>query len=89
MSMAAAVLLTGCGTSRTVPVTGRKQNLMVSNEQVLSLSAQEYTKYMKTAKVSTDAKNTALVKRVGQKLATAVEHYLKNNGMANELPEYK
>lgn len=89
MSMAAAVLLTGCGTSRTVPVTGRKQNLMVSNEQVLSLSAQEYTKYMKTAKVSTDAKNTALVKRVGQKLATAVEHYLKNNGMASELPEYK
>ena len=89
MLTAVAAILVGCGTTKTVPITGRKQNLMVSNEQVLSLSAQEYTKYMKTAKVSTDAKNTALVKRVGQKLATAVEHYLKNNGMASELPEYK
>ena len=88
-SLATTVLLASCGTSRTVPITGRTQNLMVSNEQVLSLSNQEYTNYMKTAKVSTDATNTAMVKRVGQKLATAVENYLRNNGMANEISEYK
>ena len=81
-------LLASCGTSRTVPITGRKQNLLVSDEQVLSLSNQEYTKYMQSAKKSTDAANTEMVKRVGQKLATAVESYLSQNGMAAELKEY-
>ena len=40
---------------------------------------------MASAKKSTDANATALVKRVGQRLATAVETYLRENGFANEL----
>ncbi len=81
-------LLTACGTTSTVPVTGRKQHLLVSDEQVLSLSSQEYTSYMKTAKASTNATNTAMVKRVGQRLANAVEQYLKANGMSDEVKNY-
>ena len=84
----AVTLLAGCGTTSRVPITGRKQSLLVSNEQVLSLSTQQYTEYMKTAKASTDAKNTAMVKRVGQKLAAAVEEYLKANGLAEEVKQY-
>lgn len=85
----AALLMSSCGTSRTVPVTGRKQNLMISDEQVLSLSTQEYSKYMKGAKVSTNKAKTEMVKRVGQRLATAVETYLRQNGLAQELQYYK
>lgn len=77
-----------CGTTRTVPITGRKQNILVSDEQVLSLSNQEYSDYMKSAKLSTNAANTAMVKRVGQKLATAVEAYLNNHGLAAETKQY-
>ena len=87
VSMAAA-LLVSCGTTSTVPITGRTRTLMVSDEQVLSLSNQQYGEYMKTAKASTNATNTAMVKRVGQRLATAVETYLKNNGMAAEVQNY-
>ena len=43
--------------------------LLVDDAQMLSLSSQEYTTYMKTAKASTDATKTAQVKRVGQNLA--------------------
>ena len=43
---------------------------------------------MKTAKVSTNATNTAMVKRVGQRLATAVEQYLKANNQSAELKNY-
>ncbi len=86
---AVATVLVGCGTSRTVPVTGRTQNLMVSDEEMLSLSNQQYTKYMQTAKPSTNATNTAMVKRVGQRLAQAVESYLKLNGMAAEVSQYQ
>lgn len=87
--LTAIVVLASCGTSRTVPITGRKQNLIVSDEQLLSLSTQQYSEYMKTAKKSSNTKNTAMVQRVGKNIATAVEKYLKDNGMANELSGYK
>ena len=88
MSMVAA-LLVSCGTTSTVPITGRKQNLMVSDQQILSLSNQQYTEYMKTAKPSTNKKNTEMVKRVGQKLATAVTNYLNNNGLSSEVANFQ
>lgn len=87
MALAAAIVMS-CGTTRTVPITGRKQNILVSDEQVLSLSNKEYTNYMKSAKLSTNSANTAMVKRVGQRLATAVEMYLSEHGMQAETQEY-
>lgn len=72
----------------TVPITGRKVRLWVSDEQVLSLSSQEYQSYLKTAKISTDATNTALVKKVGQNLANAVETFLKQNNRLDAIQNY-
>ena len=88
LSVIAALLVSSCGTTSTVPVTGRKQTLLVSDEQVLSLSNQQYAEYMQSAKASTNSTNTAMVKRVGQNIAKAVETYLKNNGMADETKNY-
>ena len=88
LSVVAVLLLSSCGTTSTVPVTGRKQTLLVSDEQVLSLSNQQYAEYMQSAKASTNSTNTAMVKRVGQNIAKAVETYLKNNGMADETKNY-
>ena len=82
------LVLASCGTSQKVPLTGRTHRISVSDEQVLSLSNQEYTKYMQTAKKSTNATNTAMVRRVGQKLATAVETYLKQNGYESDVKNY-
>lgn len=84
----AAIMLTACGTSRTVPIVGRTQHLLVSDSQVLSLSNEQYQSYMKTAKKSTNATQTALVQRCGTRLAEAVEDFLTRNGMASELKEY-
>ena len=83
-----AMLLVSCGTTSTVPITGRKQNLLVSDEQVLSLSNQQYQEYMKSAKISTNATQTAMVKRVGQNLANAVVSYLNANGLGAEVSQY-
>lgn len=82
-------VLVSCGTTSTVPLTGRKQRLLVSDEQVMSLSNKEYTTYMQSAKLSSNAANTAMVKRVGQRLADAVVSYLKSNGLAAEVSNYK
>ena len=81
-------LMVSCGTTRVVPISGRTQTLLVNDEQVLSLSNQEYSNFMKSAKVSTNSANTAMVKRVGQRLASAVENYLKSNGLSSEVKNF-
>ena len=83
-----SVLLVGCGTTSTVPITGRKQNLLVSDGEVLSLSTQQYQQYIQSAKASTNTANTAMVKRVGQNLSNAVVSYLKANGLGDEVQYY-
>ncbi len=89
MALVVALVAASCGTSRVVPITGRTQNLMVSDAEILSLSSQEYTKYMQAAKKSTNSANTAMVQRVGQRLASAVETYLKEKGYQSELSQYQ
>lgn len=83
-----AVLLTACGTTSTVPITGRQQTLMVSDGEVLSLASQQYQEFMKSAKLSTNATNSAMVKQVGQRLASAVTNYLNSNGLSAEVKNF-
>lgn len=72
----------------TVAVTGRKQLLLVSNQEVMSLSNNTFRSYMSKAKLSTNRSNTEMVKRVGTKIAIAVEHYLRDNGLEQEIKNY-
>ena len=81
-----AIILSGCS---SVPVTGRKQILLVSDSEVLSSSLAQYNDYIKTAKKSTSAKKTQIVTRVGKKIAAATEEYLRTNGLANEISNFK
>jgi predicted Zn-dependent protease len=83
-----AAILTGCGTTSTVPITGRKQTLLVSDEQVNGLALQQYQQFMTQAKASTNATNTAMVKRVGQRLASAVTTFLNQSGMSEDVKNY-
>jgi predicted Zn-dependent protease len=74
-----------CG---SVPITGRQQLMLVSDQEVLSLSLQEYGSYIKTAKKSPDKNATALVIKVGTQIAQAVEAYYKVSGMESLLEGY-
>lgn len=78
-------LLTSCG---SVPLTGRRQLLLVSDSEVLSSSLTQYNDYIKTAAKSTSASQTAMVKRVGQKIAAATEEYLRQSGMSSEIKNF-
>jgi predicted Zn-dependent protease len=78
-------VLYACG---TVPVTGRKQLMLVSDTDVLTLSLNSYSEYMKTAKKSTDKQATAMVVKVGRKIADAVEYYYRSNGMDDMLKNF-
>ncbi len=89
--MPAACLLAltvGFNSCSTVAVTGRKQLNLVSDEEVMSLSSQSFTEYMKTAKESTNKTNTAMVVKVGKAIAAAVEKYLNANGMSDQVKTF-
>ena len=88
VALAGVFIFSACGTTQTVPITGRKHSLLVSDAEVLSLSKSEYAKYMQTAKRSTDAASTAMVQRVGRRLANAVEDYLRTHGAADEVNNF-
>ena len=72
----------------SVPLTGRKQMLLVSDSEVLSSSLTQYSDYMKTATKSTSKNGSAMVTRVGKKIAAATEQYLKNNGLESEIKNF-
>lgn len=72
----------------TVALTGRKQLMLVSDEEVMSLSNQSYSQYMSGANVSTNRTNTAMVERVGRRIANAVETYLNANGRSSDVKGY-
>ena len=70
-----------CGTTSKVPVTGRKHSLLVNDEQILSLSKQEYSKFLKGAKLSSNAAQTAMVKRVGQRIISSTMGLSQNSSI--------
>ncbi len=77
-----ATVVTACS---TVPITGRKQISLFPSSQMTEMALTNYNSFLDSAKISTDQANTALVKKVGGKIAAAVEKYMKDNGLESEL----
>ncbi|MDR1879318.1 MAG: M48 family metallopeptidase [Tannerellaceae bacterium] len=84
----AVLALLGSGGCGNVPLTGRKQILLVSDQEVLSASLTQYGDFMKGAELSADKKGTEKVVRVGKKIAAATEAYLKANGLEAEIATF-
>ena len=84
--IATLLLLTSCG---TVPLTGRKQILLLSDSELVTASLSQYNDYIKTVPLSTDRTNTAKVERVGKRISEATERYLKQNGLEKELANFQ
>ena len=83
--MAAAVFINSCS---TVPVSGRKQLNIIPASQMMSMSFQQYDTFLKENKLSSDAKNTALIKSVGKRIEKAVEQYMASKGLSSHLNGY-
>lgn len=70
----------------TVPLTGRKQLNVVSDSEINTSAAQSYSQLLSDpkTKVITGTSDAARVRRVGIKLATAIQRYLSENGYGNK-----
>lgn len=86
MACLMGVLLLGCS---TVPLTGRKQLNLVSDQQILSLSSNQYREFIAQAPISKNAAQTRRVLEVGNRIARAAEAYLRNAGLGSEVSQYR
>jgi predicted Zn-dependent protease len=75
----------------TNPVTGRKQFRLVSEQELQAMATQEYQQFLSTNRtVSPSADRDAeMVRRVGQRIATAVTNYYKQQGLGDVLDGYQ
>jgi len=80
-----ALLIYSCG---SVPFTGRKQLQLVSNQEVIALSLQQYQEFMRTAPLEKGTANAQMVTRIGTRIANAVATFYKNNGYESQLENY-
>lgn len=82
----AVIVLIACA---TVPITGRKQLSLIPAGEMLGMSAQQYGTFLKDAKLSKNAEQTALVRKVGVNIQKSVERYMQRHGLSDQLAGYK
>jgi predicted Zn-dependent protease len=85
---AAIVLFLWYGCS-TVPVTGRRQLSIIPSSEMNSLAATSYKETLASSKLSTNAEQTAMVKRVGERISKAVEQYMREQGKSSALSGFQ
>jgi len=84
--LAVSFLLVSCS---TVPISGRGQFNIVSDQSISSLSFQQYQTFLQKAKLSSDPAKTAMVRRVGVRIQNAVELYMRQNMMSDQLSGFQ
>ncbi|RXK86496.1 M48 family metallopeptidase [Filimonas effusa] len=72
-------------------ITGRSQLSLVSESELQTAALTEYKQFLSENKVVSSAasKDADMVKRVGNRIATAITKYYQQKGNANELKDYK
>ena len=85
LTVLSGILFSACG---AVPLTGRKQILLVSDQEIFQAGLVQYKEYLNTAVISSDQASTDIVKGVGRKLADATEMYLRASGLEHEIANF-
>ena len=69
----------------TVPLSGRRQLSIVGNSEILPLSYEQYREVKGESKLVTNSPDGQKVVKVGKRIASAVEQYLKENNYGDIL----
>jgi len=73
----------------TVPITGRKRIALLPSANLASMALQSYQDLLKKSKLSTDARQVAIVRKVGQRIAVAAEAFMKEEGLQAQLKNFR
>ncbi|MFN2457205.1 MAG: M48 family metallopeptidase [Chitinophagaceae bacterium] len=84
----AAALLVACSQNT---VTGRKQFKFLPESELQAMATQQYRQFLSSNRVvsASNDRDAEMVRRVGQRIARAVETYYRQQGWSNQLQGYK
>ncbi len=85
MLLATIVLAIACQRNA---ITGRKQLSLVPESEAQSLAVSQYKSFLNTNKVVNGTQEAAMVKRVGERIVTAIKKYYQQKGLSAELEGY-
>lgn len=80
------MIIAGC---TTVPVTGRRQLVLIPESQMLTLSFDQYHQFLSKNEVVSGTAGAEMVQRVGGNIRQAVEIYMRQQGREGEIINYK
>ncbi len=82
-----AIFLVACTRNA---ITGRNQLSLVSDNEVQTMAVSEYKQFLSQNKVisPSSSKDAEMVRRVGNRLVTAIQKYYTEQGLSNELAGY-
>lgn len=81
-------VLLSCACS-TVPITGRRQMLLIPHDQNIAMSFQNYHQVMAQNRFSSNRADVEMVNRVGTRLQRAVETYFGDHQMSDRLKGFQ
>lgn len=75
----------------TNPITNRRQLKLVSEQELQAMATQQYQQFLSENRVVSASadRDAEMVRRVGQRVASAITKYLRDNGQANILEGYQ
>jgi predicted Zn-dependent protease len=71
-----------------VPLTGRKQFIVIPGSQITSLSADSYNQVLQENKLSENSNYVNTIRTVGSRMSEAVERYLQENNMESRTDDF-
>ena len=86
--LSVSILLVAC--SRNA-ITGRKQLTLYPESEIAAAAAQQYQQFLSQSKVvsPTADRDAEMVRRVGQRIANAITQYYTQQGLADQIKDYK
>ena len=76
----------GCS---SVPLTGRKQLSIIPASEMNSLAVSSYKETLASSKLSTNAEQTNMINRTGDRISKAVEQYMRDNNMSSAISGFQ
>lgn len=75
----------------TNPLTKKSQLTLLPESELQAMGTQQYKQFLSTNRVvsSSNNRDAAMVKRVGQRVASAVEEYYRQNGISDKLTGFR
>lgn len=84
--LTAASMLAGCYTN---PVTGRRGLNLVDEGTMRQMANQQYASFLSENKPVQGTRDVEMVKRIGTRMVTAVNSYMQQRGLSQELAGYQ